>query len=339
MNKTICVIGNFRPLASGIRWQDDVLSDCIEREWGFRVIRVSRIQNRFLRPVFIFFTLLRYILSAEIVIVNAFSYLNFINAAIAIMIGRFAFKKVCVVYRGGWAKEFIKRFGFIVRKILLLADEIIVPSKYLENIFISYGLKVKRINNILTGNIWVPNDFCTPAYRIAWARSLFEIYNPQLAIETVRMLQQRGIKVELYLAGRDGGLKTHLIQKIKDYKLQDVYILGLQSQLELNKVYKRCSIFINTSHADNQPLSVLEAMRCGLAVISTNVGGVSEILINDKNGVLVDDNNAEQMASAIVRLVENPETYHRIVENGFKTVAEYSFDKVKEKWKAVLFDE
>jgi glycosyltransferase involved in cell wall biosynthesis len=56
-------------------------------------------------------------------------------------------------------------------------------------------------------------------------------------------------------------------------------------------------IFLNTPEVDNTPVSVLEAMACGLCVVSTNVGGLPYLLENEADALLVPPNSVEGMAA------------------------------------------
>jgi glycosyltransferase involved in cell wall biosynthesis len=58
------------------------------------------------------------------------------------------------------------------------------------------------------------------------------------------------------------------------------------------------------------PCVILEALCCGLPVVSSNVGGISEV-VNESNGILVEKENVEQLAVAMCRLMDNYSHYNR----------------------------
>ena len=66
-----------------------------------------------------------------------------------------------------------------------------------------------------------------------------------------------------------------------------IKILGHVNPKNLQKIYDDHDIFINTTHVDNQPRSVIEAMASGLPVVSTNVGGCPYLIEHNSNGFLV----------------------------------------------------
>jgi glycosyltransferase involved in cell wall biosynthesis len=80
------------------------------------------------------------------------------------------------------------------------------------------------------------------------------------------------------------------------------------------------------SRYENQPCVILEALCCGLPVLSTNVGGIAEVL-NDSNGVLVETEDTNAMAAAIVKMIIEYNRYDRrkISENA---IALYNYNSI-----------
>ncbi|MBI9072004.1 MAG: glycosyltransferase family 4 protein [Melioribacteraceae bacterium] len=87
-------------------------------------------------------------------------------------------------------------------------------------------------------------------------------------------------------------------------------------------------IAVLNSHDEGFPNSLVEYMSVGAASISTNVGGVSEILVDGENGLLIDADNSKQLEQKIVHLIENPELRKQLGLNAKKTVKE-NFSKEK----------
>ena len=69
--------------------------------------------------------------------------------------------------------------------------------------------------------------------------------------------------------------------------------------------YQASDIFIHLSLADNCPLTILEAMACGIPVVASKVGGIPELIEEDKNGILVEPKNSEELTIALKKLLEN----------------------------------
>lgn len=69
----------------------------------------------------------------------------------------------------------------------------------------------------------------------------------------------------------------------------------------------RADIFVLPSRAENQPVSILEAMARGVPVVATRVGAIPEQIDDGASGLLVDPGNAEQLAAALEQLIISPE--------------------------------
>jgi glycosyltransferase involved in cell wall biosynthesis len=75
-------------------------------------------------------------------------------------------------------------------------------------------------------------------------------------------------------------------------------------------------LLVSPSHSEALPLAVLEGMLAGLPVVATNVGSVSEAVIEDETGLLVEADDVAALVSAIARLKDDPELRRRMGERG-----------------------
>jgi glycosyltransferase involved in cell wall biosynthesis len=116
----------------------------------------------------------------------------------------------------------------------------------------------------------------------------------------------------------------------------EVVFTGKLSKPEWITLSKDYAIFINTTHFDNTPISVIEAMGLGLAVVSTNVGGIPFLLEHDTNALLVPDNGVEEMVAAVEKLVENPNFYVKLTQTARNKAAGFDWAIIKQKWTEIL---
>jgi glycosyltransferase involved in cell wall biosynthesis len=91
-------------------------------------------------------------------------------------------------------------------------------------------------------------------------------------------------------------------------------------------------IFINTTNYDNTPVSVLEAMACGLCIVSTNVGGLPFLLHDGKDALLVPPNDPAAMVAAIQRILTEPDLAISLSTNGRKLVEQFDWRKIYPLW-------
>jgi glycosyltransferase involved in cell wall biosynthesis len=100
-----------------------------------------------------------------------------------------------------------------------------------------------------------------------------------------------------------------IFQKVIDKKVEEYNIVlnGKTSSKDLIALELDADIFIHPSHIDNSPNSVCEAMLLGMPVIATYTGGTGSLLIDGKEGLLIQDGDSHSMAGAILELVNQPE--------------------------------
>lgn len=127
-------------------------------------------------------------------------------------------------------------------------------------------------------------------------------------LKTAHALKEQGVDFEWLVAGNMGGLKTE-IEKKENLMFTDnnVNILGFIGPDELQRLLLSSDIYVHTAYIDNSPNSVCEAQYLGLPIISTNVGGISSLVIDGKEGKLVPANSCYNMAYEIMALAKDTE--------------------------------
>jgi glycosyltransferase involved in cell wall biosynthesis len=94
-------------------------------------------------------------------------------------------------------------------------------------------------------------------------------------------------------------------------------------------LYRESDIMLNPSLVDNMPNSVLEALASGVAVVSTDVGGVPYLVQHGGNALLVPPRQPQAMADAMLRLLGEPELLQRLRTAGLQLVAQYTWAQVR----------
>lgn len=109
--------------------------------------------------------------------------------------------------------------------------------------------------------------------------------------------------IRLLIVG-EGPLRKELESRSEKLGINDkVIFTGFQK--DINKYLEMMDIFVLPSRTEGLGISVLEAMAKGLPVIATRVGGIPEIVDNNKTGILVDYKRIDQLVSALSCLIEN----------------------------------
>jgi len=101
-----------------------------------------------------------------------------------------------------------------------------------------------------------------------------------------------------------------------------VTFLGYFPDEKLPDLYAASDIFVLPALYENFPFAILEAQSTGLPVISTKVGGIPEFLTNNKNGLLVEPGDPEQLAQGIMILLQDSELAEEFGRRGRRLVEE-----------------
>ncbi len=110
-------------------------------------------------------------------------------------------------------------------------------------------------------------------------------------------------------------------EEISKRGLQDYFLdLGEVPPGALDKIYQMADIFCLPSHAEGMANVVIEAMSCGLPVITTSVGGHRELVANEQNGLLIPPHSAGHIADALGRLIDNAELRNKLGKNAHEFI-------------------
>lgn len=157
--------------------------------------------------------------------------------------------------------------------------------------------------------------------------------NPFLWISVARLVIERLGKSEIVFQWLgEGELLADCVSQVSGIGLNDnIQFLGHQDDIEY--FYRTCSLYFQPSLVENCCLSVLDAMRHGRACITTNVGGLPELVHDSVSGFLIDPVDIEEMAEKIIQLARDPELRMAMGRNGWQIYgAEFSHDA----WEAEL---
>jgi len=246
---------------------------------------------------------------------------------------------VIINYRGGEARDYFNKSIKWVRPSINKATTVIVPSGYLKKVFSDFEIETHIIPNIINlERFHVKDNYgqLNPAHpHLIITRNLEAIYGIPTAINAVALLSQIVPDIRLSIAG-SGPQKEELQQLVTKEKLEkNISFTGKLIPEEMADLYQRADIILNPTTVDNMPNSVLEAMASGVAVVTTDVGGIPYIVEDNKTALFTEVNNAEAMAKQINRLLNEPELYRALVNNGLQEVRQYSWTEIRTLWLAL----
>lgn len=209
------------------------------------------------------------------------------------------------------------------------------------------GLDEKKIVTILNGIDFPRFDLCRdPASReefglpgTAKVIGMFGNFRPQKNHRNLLMAFQSVLrevpKAYLLLAG-EGELLESMKTLSRDLEISD-HILFLGPRLDIPRLMGLLDVYCLPSLLEGLPLSLLEAMGCGVCVVGTNVSGNNELILDGRNGILVPSDDPGAMADALVRTLKDAELRKRLsVEGRMMAREQYSLDGMMRKYEALF---
>ena len=304
---------------------------------GYDVITSSSQKNIFLRFLSIIKATVVNASKVDYVLIDTYSTLNFWYAFAVSQLCRFLKVKYIPILHGGKLAGKIDKLPFLTGLVFKNAYINSVPSQ-----FLFLKLQSKSWNNC----VFIPNQIEIDKYpfqlrnqvnpQLLWVRSLTSIYNPKMAIDVLENLKRRYPKAELCMIGPEKGMTIEELSNYAKLKKVNVTFTGKLSKSEWTRLSEKFDVFINTTHFDNTPVSVIEAMALGLPIVSTNVGGIPFLLKNNETALLVQDSAVDEMTQAIIELIENSELANQLSQNGRKLAELFDWNSVKNQWKEIL---
>lgn len=148
---------------------------------------------------------------------------------------------------------------------------------------------------------------------LGMVKNLEKWYGIETAIETLAYLKtlESPYQFKLLLVG-EGSMKSFFQDLVKNLNLENcVEFVGKVPYSEVHKYHKKIDIYlgISTYNDESFGVSLLEAQACGTPVIATKMGGLPEVVLENKTGIFVEPKNPFQTADAIMKIISSPEIY------------------------------
>ena len=272
----------------------------------------------------------------DLVLINpSLNFNGFSRDYIFYLIAKLLKKKTIVFFRG-WNDDYAKvvftgKFRHFFRP-LLSTDGFIVLAKCFGDTIYS-RLKTSRVfvestifdERILPQgydalyNLKNPNEKTRMLFlsRIETDKGIYE------SIAAYKALRANNVNVELVIAG-DGSEASNIQQMIAEYADEDLRYVGRISGAEKADALLSSSVLLFPSlHAEGMPNTVLEAMGCGLAVLTTRVGGIDDFFVGDLMGAELAGDLTQEIVDAISALVSDNARLKAISEYNYSFAKQY----------------
>ena len=322
--------------AGYIPTQGQILSEHFSYS-GYTVLAASSARMRVLRLLDISQLIIQQHKRIDLLIVDVYGELSFISEAIASWLASRLGLKLVLHLHNGTLPSFIERFPSWTKSVFQLADAIVTPSPFLARTIKPYGFQAHVIPNVIDLESYPFRNRQQIQPRLLWMRAFYPYYNPLMAIKSLSRILKEYPEAQLVMAGKDKGMQQEVQAYTRSINISDHVrfpgFLDMEGKIHEGNA---ADIFLNTNHVDNMPVGVIEACALGLPVISTNVGGIPDMLQDHQTGLLVPDNDDGAMAVAIFALLKDPKLTSRLSRNGRQFAERSSWTQVRFQWEKLF---
>jgi len=262
-------------------------------------------------------------------------------AAPAVWIGWLRGVPVVVNYRGGEAEPFLARSAASVRATLRRAASLVLPSGFLLEVFARYGMAGRIVANIVDLERFRPADEPRRhghAPHLIAARNLEAIYGNDTVLRAFALLCESWPGARLSIAG-SGPEAAALAALAQELGVADrVRFTGRLDREQMAALYRDADLMLNASRVDNMPNALLEAMASGLAVVTSDVGGIPFIVRQRHTAMLVPPDDPQAMTEAAHEVLADASLHAALVAAGRDEVQRYRWRSVRAELLAAYVD-
>ena len=188
------------------------------------------------------------------------------------------------------------------KKFLVIKNGVDAPKKNFREV-VREELKIKK-NEIVFGFVG----------RLSYPK------DPLMFIKAAKKVSKNFDNLKFLIIG-DGPLRKKCEDFLKKEKLKNVFLLGEKKPEETQKYMFSFDIFCLTSKFEGLPLTIIEAMHCGIPALGTKVGGMPELIKDGENGFLV--TSFEELVDKMTLLIKNPSLREKLGKNAKKLAQKY----------------
>lgn len=215
-----------------------------------------------------------------------------------------------------YRSDILNSYGKHYRNLFAYAGAVIAVSGHMQAQLIALGCAMNTLHMLHYG-IDTSVFKMIPTKReehtfVACARFV-EKKAPQNTIRAFKQVLEKFPDAKLIMIG-DGELLDASMALVLELKISEsIEFTGVLSQQEIAGIFHKATAFVQHSvtstinDSEGTPLTILEAMACGLAVVTTKHGGIPDIIKEGETGFLVEEHDVDKMAEQMCRIIAEPE--------------------------------
>jgi glycosyltransferase involved in cell wall biosynthesis len=157
-------------------------------------------------------------------------------------------------------------------------------------------------------------------FHIGTVGRMVPVKDLNLFLEVAADIRKQTDRVRFSILG-DGPLREALIRKAKELKIEGCVEFLEPRPDPVPGYYHSLDLYLNTSFHEGIPLSILEAMACGLPVVAPKVGGIPEIILDGEQGFLIEGRDPKEFSNRCMMLFQDKKLRTLLGENGAKRIS------------------
>lgn len=234
------------------------------------------------------------------------------------------FKSKCI--KGSTVNSMLNTIEAYTHRILKsydYVDKFICPSKFYMNKFIEFGIPKEKV-------VHIPNFVDVSKFNTNYEHEDYFVYFGRLSeekgINTLIKSMKYVNKSKLIIVGT-GPIEKELKEFVVKEKIKNVEFVGFKTGNELENIIKKSRfIVIPSEWYENAPMSIIEAMAYGKAVLGSNIGGIPEFIEDNHTGMIFNTKDEIDLANKINYLIDQEKQTIEMGKNA-RIRAEKLYDK------------
>ncbi len=246
---------------------------------------------------------------------------------------------IIYVIRSAHLDLYLPKNKWISNRMIKRAHGIVGVSKYISTSVNSLFSTKKAVSIYNPMMVFSSNENKTDEkYIIFVGRLEDDVKNISLLLEGYKKSKLSLNNIRLKILGSGSDL-YNLMQKATNLLISD-FVDFIPFKEDVYPFLKNALFTVLTSQYEGFPRVLIESLSAGTPVVSVDcISGPNEIIIQEENGLLVDNFNPQALAEAMDRMVLDTELYRKCKANSVASISHLSLENIAEEWNKILKDE
>ena len=222
---------------------------------------------------------------------------------------------------------------FITKRVLRKAEHITATGRFLKKQAESITSSAAHKISIIPFGVNIPESILeieeSTAIKICFIKNHRPVSGADILIKAMAEVKEEIPDIKLSLSGAENTQTSRLKKLTEKLGLSDIIeFVGHINHSEIYSFIKKHNFMVMPSRAESFGVAAIESSACARAVVASNIGGVPEVVIDGKTGILVEPENHMALAKAIIELAKNTDRCRQLGRAGYEFVKEnYDWEK------------